>query len=332
MSLNKYVLSGLTTLASLGMASSALADGRNPGSLLLYPEFDNRAGIKTVFTITNTNASEGTWVEFVYIGKYGPEGLVLNCEEFNRTHELTANDTLSVITNLHNPTQAQGFAWAFAKTSSAVGANANNEQVFNHLIGQVLTVDGLEVFEYSTNAVSYSGIGNEGALTDADGDNIRDLNGVEYEQTADELLIPRFFGQGGAYLGQVVLISLSGGSKFIHSIDLLLYNDNEEAFSDSVTFICWDRLLLLQVTAASSNVFLGLTNDNPLEAIGTREYGWIRIDGGVASSTAKSIIDPAVYAVYIEVIGPYAAADLPFENGKQNGHLFPRTVNGDNEE
>jgi hypothetical protein len=132
MSFHKFVLSGLTVA---GMASMAMADGRNAGSLLLYPEFDNRAGIVTVLTITNTAVNVGDVdVEFVYIGRYGSSGQYINCEEFNRTETLTDNDTLTLITNAHNPQHEQGFVYAFARDG------VDSPIVHNWLIGQVMTV------------------------------------------------------------------------------------------------------------------------------------------------------------------------------------------------
>ena len=84
MRLTQYALTGLTIL---GLASTVMANGRNPGSLLLFPEFDNRVANLTLVTVTNTNsdmtpvagnALAGTVkVEFVYIGKYGTAGQVL---------------------------------------------------------------------------------------------------------------------------------------------------------------------------------------------------------------------------------------------------------------
>jgi hypothetical protein len=50
----------------------------------------------------------------------------------------------------------------------------------------------------------------------------------------------------------------------------------------------------------------------------------------VAASTAVSIADPAFYAVLVERIGSFAAADLPFELCSQdNGDLLPSGVQGD---
>ena len=151
MRFHKYVLAGLTALAGLGIGSQAMAEGRNPGSLLLYPEFDNRAGVVTVLTITNTDGmGDDVDVEFVYIGRFDDGGDV-GCEEFNRVVTLTANDTLTLITNFHNPQHEQGYLYAFARDG------VNSPITHNHLIGQVMTVDGLEAFEFAVNAVSYLG-------------------------------------------------------------------------------------------------------------------------------------------------------------------------------
>ena len=73
MNLNNLLFTGLVAAATLGLSADAVSDGRNPGSLLLYPEFDNRAGDVTVLTVTNTTASEVD-VEFVYIGVEGAGG------------------------------------------------------------------------------------------------------------------------------------------------------------------------------------------------------------------------------------------------------------------
>jgi hypothetical protein len=319
MSFHKFVLSGLTVA---GMASMAMADGRNAGSLLLYPEFDNRAGIVTVLTITNTAVNVGDVdVEFVYIGRYGSSGQYINCEEFNRTETLTDNDTLTLITNAHNPQHEQGFVYAFARDG------VDSPIVHNWLIGQVMTVDGLDAFEYSVNAVSY-----EGLALDVNGNTLRDLDGVEYEQSPDEILVPRFLGQGGPYQSELILIGLAGGAQFHTTVDFLIYNDNEEVFSSEYTFRCWERVELLEISGIFANTFLkDFTNDDPQELLGapTIETGWFRVWGALASSTTTSIQDPAIYGVLVERIGNRGAADLPFEAGQNDtGKLFARSNDG----
>lgn len=337
MRFNKFVLTGLTALASLGMASEALANGRNPGSLLLFPEFDNRSSHLTLLTVTNTNTgvnadgSNGTVkLEFVYIGKNGLDGTVLNCLEFNRTETLTANDTLSVLTSSHNPQQEQGYVYAFAKDK-----NTGKAVVFNHLIGNLMTLESIESLEYSMNPVAFKGIGNaQTGLTDLDNDGVRDLDGVEYEPVANEILIPRFIGSGGPYDSELILIGLSGGTAFQTIVDFWVYNDNEEAFSAQFQFKCWDRVKLADINGVFTQDFLKFNTNNAVnEIVGASsvESGWMRVFGATAFSSAEQILDPAIYAVLIERIGGFGAADLPFESvaTQNNGDLLPRGIFGD---
>jgi hypothetical protein len=320
MRFHKFVLSGLTAIAGLGMASQAMADGRNPGSLMLYPEFDNRDGVVTVLTITNTAVNVGDVdVEFVYIGRYGSSGTEIGCEEFNRTETLTDNDTLTLITNAHNPQYEQGFVYAFARDG------VNSPIQHNWLIGQVMTVDSLDTFEYSVNAVSYEGL-------NIGDDDLLNLDGDEYEESPDEILVPRFLGQGGPFTSELILIGLTGGAAFYTTVDFLIYNDNEEVFSSEYTFRCWERVKLLDISGIFMNNFLqNFTNDDPQEMLGapTIETGWFRMDGALASSTTTTLQDPAVYGVLVERIGMYGAADLPFETGlNANGKLYARSNDG----
>ena len=141
MKLNEFLLTAL--VAAAGLSASANADGRNPGSLLLYPEFDNRSGDVTVLTVTNVVDAEID-VEFMYIGVEGADGAPVNCEEFNRTETLTGMDTLTLLTRAHNPQQERGYVYVFAKS----GGQAT---VHNGLIGSALVINGIENFDYSVN-------------------------------------------------------------------------------------------------------------------------------------------------------------------------------------
>jgi hypothetical protein len=337
MRFNKIVLSGLTLLASLGTASLATANGRNPGSLLLYPEFDNTVSDLTLLTVTNTNTgvnldgSNGTVaVEFVYIGKYNLQHQVINCLESNRTEILTANDTLSVITRLHNPNQEQGFVYVFAKDPIT-----GHAKVFNFLIGNLMTLESITSLEYSMNPVSFKGIGNASGDTDIHPtDGLRQLDGVEYEAVADQILIPRFIGwDGSAYHSELILIGLTGGAQFTTVVDFLVYNDNEEVFSAQYSFKCWARVPLGTLNGVFTQVFLKSTNNAPNEILGANqtEAGWMKLNGNTAFSTQAQFNDPAIYAVLIEKIGAYGAADLPFETPQLNatpGALFSHTLLG----
>ena len=90
MKFGRWACLGLVVAASIFGARSAAADGRNPGSLLIYPEFDNSAGHATLLTITNTNTdvvSGSVRVEFIYLNGSGPDSAL--CLETNLTAVLT---------------------------------------------------------------------------------------------------------------------------------------------------------------------------------------------------------------------------------------------------
>lgn len=321
-----------------------------PGSLLLFPRFDNRPNNLTLITVTNTNCDftqnglqlfAGTVdVEFVYIGRYGPNNIDLPCLETNITRRLTPCDTISVVTRFDNPNAERGFLYAFAKDPQSGQAI-----VWNHLIGQALYIGGGALDDEPTrdalNARVFLGIGRQGSPTDDDGDGIRDLDGIEYSPAPDEILIPRYLGQGdsggnqkegggaGDFRSRLVLVGLSGGSQFDTVLYILGYNDNEVPFSTQYTFRCWDDPLLEDISGSFSEQFLDTTDNAPLEIIGAadKESGWIRIDGQLAFSTQDVIADPAIYAVLFERVGPYVVCDLPWELCSQtNGDLFPNGI------
>lgn len=251
----------------------------------------------------------------------------IGCTEFNRVEHLTPNDTLSLVTSHHNPTAYQGFAYAFAKNSTGKAIS------FDHLVGQSMATNGLVTSDYAINAVAFGSPLPDGALTDLDGDWVRDMNGMEYDQAPDQIHIPRFLAQGLDYRANLILVAMAGGPSFTTTLDFLAYNDNEEVFSTQHSFYCWDRVPLLSVSALFSQDFLSNgTNHDLEESLGGLETGWIRIDGGSASSTAHNIDDPAFYAVLVEGIAETSSADLPFEQCHQDAHLLPRGVHGDNEE
>ena len=321
-----------------------------PGSLLLFPRFDNRPNRVTLVTVTNTNCDfaqgpgnlfAGTVdIEYVYIGKYGPNGTVLPCLETNTTRRLTPCDTITILTRFDNPNHERGFLYVFAKDPQSGQAI-----VWNHLIGQALFIGGNSFVEDpardALNARPFLGIGRQGSTTDDDGDGIRDLDGIEYSEAPDQILIPRFLGQqeegdgqdelvgGSLFRSRLVLVGLSGGSQFDTIIYILGYNDNEVQFSSQYQFRCWDDPRLADVSGGfleDSLENLGDADDEIFGANG-KESGWIKIDGQIAFSEADFINDPAIYAVLLEQYGIYVVCDLPWELCTQsNGDLFPNDI------
>lgn len=330
--MRKVALVSLAAVAVFALGStSALADGRNPGSLLVFPVFDSASGIATVVTVTNTNSdfsfneqtglANGTVdVEYIYIDGE-------TCQEFNRVERLTPNDTISVVVGNHNAQMTIGYLYVFAKHTQT-----GQPITHNWLIGNEISVNGIDTFEFGVNPWVYNGVPDNGEITDLDGDGNLDLDGVEYEESPANLLFPRFFGQSGAFASELIMINLTGGTQFLASVDFLIYNDNEYQFSAEYEFFCWARVPLLNISGAFGQAFLESTDDDEDELVGLPaiDTGWFRLDGAVASSTAVTLDDPAVLAVLIETVAAFAASDLPFELGKQdNGDLLPRSVHGD---
>jgi hypothetical protein len=313
---------------------------RTPGSLLLYPIFDNRAGNLTLVTVTNTNCDtaplpgggllqNGTVdVEFVYIGRISPTGALLPCLEVNRTRRLTPCDTITLWTSADNPNQHLGYLYVFAK--SPITGRAI---VWNHLIGEEAILGGQGALDDSIAAVTFLGIGAQGTDTDHDNDGIRDLNNIEYTQAPDMIKIPRFLGQDPAgptsvFRSDLILVGLTG-SQFDTVLNFLIYNDNEEEFSAQYQFRCWANPLLVDISGVFLESFLDSTNNNPIEIIGqaNHEAGWFQIDGAIAFTTAATVDDPAFYAVLVERTAGYAAAALPFEMCSQaNGGLLNHSI------
>ncbi|MBK7876702.1 MAG: hypothetical protein IPJ77_13315 [Planctomycetes bacterium] len=316
------------------------------GSLLLYPEFDNRMGSKTLVTVTDAccgGTGQNVRIEIIFINKS-------NCLETNRTYVLTPCDTLTFLTSAVGSANTRGYLYLYAKTLTATTGNPlGTPIVFNQLIGMETMINGITSFQYSLNAVSFRGLGDPFALNDDDGDGVRDLNGPnaalpEYERAPDRILIPRFLGQdlpGGSYSSEMVLVNLSGGRQFQTVVDITGYNDNEVPFSGQYQFYCWDKVPLTTLSAMTLNSSLAYLND-PREIVGLsdREAGWMILNGNVAYSSAETILDPAIYAVLIETANGSIAADLPFELcAQENGALLPTGLfgngpnaqNGDNQ-
>ncbi|MCY2959690.1 MAG: hypothetical protein NTY35_05950 [Planctomycetota bacterium] len=295
---------------------SARAELQQPGSLLVFPLADARAGSTSVLSLTNVNPALASTirVEVVHIA---------NCLQFNRDYSLPASDMLSVTLSQTMPTGGQGFLYVFAKDLNGRAIS------YDHLIGSILMVDGVAGIDMDIPAVTFDSPLAEGALTDLDGDGIRDLNGTEYAQVAGELMFPRFLGQSAGYASELVLVNLTGGSAFTASVNILVANDDRDVFSTQYSFNCWSRVRLASISSIFNNSFLLGTGHNPAENVLGREAGWFRVNGTSASSSAKQLTDPAILAVLIEP-GAYSNASLPYGRGLQNnGDLYPTSVNGD---
>lgn len=324
---------GLAILgAAFVLALSCQAGGRNPGSLIVFPEFDSTSGRDTLVTVTNRRLSVNQGAVRLAF-KYVSGETATRCEIADRFEDLTPGDTLSVLASAHNPgVFHRGYLYVYAVRP----ADALNTPIaFDYLTADVVQLDGALALQYSITPVLFQARTPFGQATDLDGDGVRDLDGSEYEEAPDRILVPRFLGQGSYAQSELVLVALSGGKQFTTLLDFLVFNDNEEIFSAQYSFRCWTRVPLTVVNGVFGNTFLhSFTANAPGEIVGmsAQEAGWIQIDGNTAWSQLQSIRDPAFLAVLSERTGRSGqpSAELPFSDGTQdNGDLLPTGVMGD---
>jgi hypothetical protein len=347
---SRFIASSFLIGASvLALSLRAGADTVQPGSLLVFPNFDNTRSELSLLTVTNTNTDPVNGsinVEFVYING-------LNCQEFNRTRTLTANDEISVVTKFDNPNMVKGYCYVFAKNKTTGHATSFNFLIGTELVFIAGTVDQhpIGVGIYEVNPWTFKAIPPTGSDTDVahgtvPANGLRDLDDIEYQAAPDKLLFPRFLGQGGPYnvSEDLVLLNLTGGAQFNTTVDLLVFNDNEEAFSAQFNFTCWTRVHLDDISAVFDNDFLLSTDQDPGEIPGTtptnaNETGWFWVNGDTANSTAAQFSDPAILGSLIEGLSfatpgsqtsfSIGGSYLPFTSGTQtNGSLLSHNLFG----
>lgn len=296
-------------LASVLSATSALAGGTEPGSFLLFPEFDNRPGQATYLTITNVNSSTTSGTVRLHLNYVDAS----TCQITNRLATLTPRDTLTFVTAAHAPGVARGYMWAYAQSTTGTPID------FDHLVGAALRIDGVAGLDYSLPPLVLQGVPGAGLPTDVNTNGRRDLDGVEYERAPRTIYVPRFFGQAaeplprGTAASEMVLLNVLGGPSTTTNTAWLVWNDNEESFSTERSFSCWTRVPLLSISGVFGATFLANSNDNPNEIEGApaMEAGWFQVRGTTAVGPGGTQNSPQIFGFLVER-RPNSAADLPF--------------------
>jgi hypothetical protein len=309
MNLNScFAAAAIAVLAS--SLSIARADGLEPASLLLFPEFDNQPGNATLLTITNVNSDPRTGaidVHLIYVD-------ASNCQRTDRIEHMTARDTVTFLSSFHAPGLARGYLYAYA-----LDPITHKSIDFDYLIGSSWRCDAINEGAYALDALPFQALTGAGLATDVNFNGKPDLDGVEYEKAHNRCFMPRFFGQftppmsNGIFVSDLVLLQPLGNSGVTTSVAFLAYNDNEEVFSANYSFQCWARVPLVSISGAFADTFLRATNQNPNEVEGATflESGWFDMKGLVATSPQGSTQNPPVFGVLVDV-RPMSAALLPF--------------------
>ena len=292
-------IAAAAALVASVVAPPTLADGRNPGSVLIYPvqrssAFGSGGEGNTFFTVvcvTNTNTQPSTpvslggttLVHYEYANSTpNPQDPCkpLNCTIFNRIELLTPADTLCVLTSCHNAVSADGQE-GYLVVSAQDPSLFDTAWSHDYLVGSELVINGSGGL-YSVNAVPFESRVSAGEATDVNGNGQLDFDEIEYEGVADTLYIDSFIALGGS---QLSLLNLTGGPKDLNAVQFSVWNDNEFPLSATKHFNCWFDLPLAAVSPLFRESFLqNSTPNDPAEldirctGQGTYETGWARID------------------------------------------------------
>lgn len=287
-------------------AGPALADAREPGSVLVFPIHRSAPWGFTVLSITNINTdpalpwSDGgtTGLQFQYVNVTSnpSSGSALGCYVFDRVESLTPADTMSIVTNCHN---VSGIQQGYVVVSAQDPTLFKTDWKHDYLIGSEIVVTPMGR-AYTINAVPFRAgeALQHQQLTDLDGDGVQDYNGFEYELPADELYIDTFMA---ATLSSLTLLDFTSGPLFTTSVKFDVWNDNEFALSATKQFRCWFEQRLPEVSQVFSESFLSINTPNdPMEfnvdcmGKGDLETGWARIRGNTATSFSAEINNPSL--------------------------------------
>jgi hypothetical protein len=314
-----------------------------PGSILMFPKVDSRAGVGkgTIISVTNTNASR--MVSPLNNYRYGDiqlhyyyiEGLAPFNNVFNRKEMLTPNDTLTVLAGTHNPEMEIGYLLVVAEDPES--EDAVN---FNFLIGDEIVVDVAQNKLWAIPAIGFRALGmgapdNNGRFrTDLNANGSMDFDGVEYDLYPDQLFISSFFEQSATMEGELILVS-GLGSYYQVDVNFLFYDNEEDVFSRDYHFICWASEKLSDISAVTKALG-GSTSE--------LATGWARVDGDYAVHILTGSLwdnetpgvgtnyDPPIEGAFVQRVLPGAGFEfghLLHHIGAQNGNEYPWSYSDD---
>jgi len=335
-------------LLAATLAPASFADGRNPGSLLVYPIHRSGApaGFFTILCITNTNTDPATPqsfggttnVMFEYVNTINNPAdsqLPLDCYVVDRVETLTPADTLCVLTSCHN---AAGGQEGYAVVTAQSPEHFKTAWSFDYLVGSEMVVTPVGGI-YSINAIPFESkaskqkkIAGSGDWSGSKADGVAKFDDKEYECAPDTLYIDSFLAVSRSSL---TLLNLSGGTQYNAVAGFDIWNDNEFPLSATKLFRCWFEERLEDVSLVFSEDFLrNNTPNDPQELdincdnVGDFETGWAIIEGIVATSANDTIIDPVFLGAITATATNINGGHLLWEDGcDKNGAFLNFGVN-----
>ncbi|MCA8941426.1 MAG: hypothetical protein KDB80_02600, partial [Planctomycetes bacterium] len=279
----------LTSAALLAgaLAPAAMADGRKPGSVLVYPVHRSGISMFTILCVTNTNTQPATptsfggsinlHFEYVNVTPNAADAFKpLGCTIFDRIEFLTPADTLCVLTSCHNAS-APGGQEGYVVVSAERPDEFRQKVSHDFLIGSEMVVNGAGAV-YGINAIPFES--RTGGNIGAPADGMIKLDGADYEEAPDVLMIDSYLAVAGS---QLALLNLGGTHRDCNDVYFSVWNDNERALSATLRFNCWFDQPLTAVSPLFAESFLVSIPNDPAEldincdGIGDLETGWATI-------------------------------------------------------
>jgi hypothetical protein len=331
-------LAWLGGLAAPAIAQDAPQNNKRGNSLYLFPLVERSIGVRHYLSVTNIEESTGNSpsVDAHLVLRKGTD-----CEEFyNTSRPLTPNDTTTFSISDDVPGGPggafRGFGYIYAEgLGTSLTPIKFDNLIVQHLVFEAVNANAYEMEAYGFKAGSTLA---NGASTNIDGDSVRDLNGSEYEVVPNTHIFPRFIasgtvpGIGETSSNELVLVSLVGGNLWSVTVDLLIFNDEEDVWSAQTTFACHAVRDVLTLSNAFSQDFLLASNPAGTNQEYIRfqsrtaagfETGLLKLTGGSATSSAAFQTNPAIVAALIhrhQLPGgmEFKTGVLPFGKGSNN--------------
>ena len=304
------------------LSSSVTAEGRTPGTCLIYPVHRSAPGWFSILNITNTNLTPttpgsfggATNVMFNYVNTIpnpANSKVPLDCFVTDRVEYLTPGDTLSVLTSWHNAANQEGYVVAVAQDPGKFKTG----WPFDYLTGSELVVNAAGGM-YSINAIPLSG--NASWQEGGEPGNF----GVEYgllQSMGSEVILDCFLAAADSQLAifspEVIIPSGADFGTFPNVIlKIDIFNDNEFQLSTTSTFRCWFEESLRDVSLVFDGAFLAnntphdpATLDIDGDYVGDLETGWALIRSDVAFTQNQQSSKPAIHGAITD--GPTSFID-----------------------
>ena len=158
----------------------------------------------------------------------------LNCVDFDTTQYLTPADTFVCLTSCHNATTAEGQE-GYVVVKATDPSKFNVAWDFDYLVGSEIVINASGA-TYGLNAIPYcSHVGFKNPTDVSPKNGLCDLDGTEYEQGEDVLIIPSFVA---LLESQLCLVNLTGDARDLNTVYFSIWNDMEIPLSATLVFNC----------------------------------------------------------------------------------------------